>query len=273
MRTALCLAGDGARMPIKAGMLKAYDELGLKHDMLFGTSSGALAGALYHQGDLKVLLDLCLTIKKKDVYRLAAPWKPWGKAAAFFDTTPLRNLLEKLVKPSKLAGNQIPYRFNVTEFETNTAWAVHSHYTLFQMFVPYLLASATLPVLFPLVEVNGASLCDGGLLNDYCIHQAVELGAERVIVMTSLTPEHREIDNWVEALGQTFSAIVEPQLAREVKWARDKGVDVIVIKPDKPTGVGTLDFDYKDKQGLIDLGYQLAKSQLLKSVFENPGKW
>jgi predicted acylesterase/phospholipase RssA len=266
--TALCLSGDGARIPIKAGMLKAYAESGIKHDMVFATSSGALAGALYHQGDLDVLLDLCRTIKNSDVYRLA-PWKAFGSDAAFYDSTPLAKLIKKLVNPAKLRANRIPFTANVTEIQEFYRSPVFLESASDQIIQDTLLASASVPVAFPPVRTkNGAVLADGGLTNDYCVEQAVMHGAKRIILMTSLVNESRPIKNWIDALEATISAGIESQLAKELEIAEREDVEVIICKPEQPTGVGILDFSYNHKDELIELGYNLAKTALAKITAE-----
>jgi NTE family protein len=262
MKTALCLAGDGARLPIKAGMLKAYTELGLKYDMLFGTSSGSLAGAIYHQGDLCELLDLCLRIRNKDVYYIAPLWNAFGPQAAFYNADPLYQLICKVVEPVKLRSNPLPFQFNITNLETLERVALDPKKCTNQEIWRGLLTSASVPVAFPLQQIGGQSYCDGGLTNDYCVGQAVLNGAERIILMTSLVAERKPIRNWIDALEQTISAGIDGQMTREIDLARKQGVEVIVIKPDKPTGLGILDFDYKDKRGLIDWGYKLAMDAL-----------
>ena len=43
---ALCLGGGGARGFAHIGAIKAFEEAGVKFDMVVGTSAGALVGAL-----------------------------------------------------------------------------------------------------------------------------------------------------------------------------------------------------------------------------------
>ena len=47
---ALCLGGGGARGFAHIGAIKAFEEAGVKFDMVVGTSAGALVGALYAAG-------------------------------------------------------------------------------------------------------------------------------------------------------------------------------------------------------------------------------
>ena len=50
MQLGLILSGGGARGISHAGMLKAFDEAGIKFSMLTGTSAGAIIGAFYCAG-------------------------------------------------------------------------------------------------------------------------------------------------------------------------------------------------------------------------------
>jgi predicted acylesterase/phospholipase RssA len=267
-KTALCLAGDGAKLPIKAGMLKAYeewrDERDFNHDMLFGTSSGALGGAIYHQGGLDALLDLCMKIRKKDVYYIAPPFFALGPDAAFFNADPLNKLIRKIVKPDLLRKNPIPFKFNITNIQTLDRVELEVSKCADEDIYRGLFTSASVPVVFPIRRWGGEAYCDGGITNDYCVGQAILNGAQRIILMTSLVAERKPVRNWIDALQQTISAGVDSQMVRELEWARQAGIEVTVIRPDRPTNLGILDFDYKDKKGLIDWGYTIAKRELAK---------
>ena len=52
MKTALVLGGGGSRGAYEIGVCKALEELEIEIDMVFGTSVGAINGAMIAQGDL-----------------------------------------------------------------------------------------------------------------------------------------------------------------------------------------------------------------------------
>lgn len=51
MKTGIVLSGGGAQGIAHLGVLAALDELGVRIDAIAGTSSGAIAGALYAAGN------------------------------------------------------------------------------------------------------------------------------------------------------------------------------------------------------------------------------
>ncbi len=263
MRTALLLAGCGARMIIQAGMIKAFVQMGLQYDGLYGTSAGALNGAMLHAGDLAGLLDLVMAVRNKNVYNLAAPWNPWTRNASLYDTAPLAKLIDKYVEPAKIRANPKPFVLNATNLSGGQGLRYMAAGMTDIELKRRLLQSASIPGLFPLQWVGDVAFADGGLTNDYCVEEAWLDGYERIIVLTAMVAETARIRNVVDAVGQLISVGIESQLAREVAAATRGGAQVIVVKPDRPTNIGIIDFDYKqDRKALVQWGYNLAEAAL-----------
>lgn len=57
-KTALVLSGGGARGAYQAGVWRALDELGIKIDIITGTSVGAINAAMVAQGELDLACSL-----------------------------------------------------------------------------------------------------------------------------------------------------------------------------------------------------------------------
>lgn len=276
MKTALILAGAGARGIIQAGMIKAFLDLGLEYDSLHGSSAGSLNGALLHAGQIDDMTNLWLNIRNKDVFT-QAPWNMFREnKGCLYDSIPLFNLIRKTVDFKKLLHNSKSFTVNVTDLSNwQSARHVIQPIIWYQDYldIPKVLwASASPPVLMAPVELNGFKFTDGGVTNNYSIIDAVRDGADRLIIMAPMIPEPKPIRNIIDAIDVTISIQLWNQLQRELKFVEIlndvpgyRKIDVQLITIDKPTGIGILDFDIKDKQKWLDYGYQLANDKL-KSI-------
>ncbi len=68
MKTALVLGGGGSRGAYEIGVCKALEELEIEIDMVFGTSVGAINGAMIAQGDLALAEKLWLELSTDMVF-------------------------------------------------------------------------------------------------------------------------------------------------------------------------------------------------------------
>jgi predicted acylesterase/phospholipase RssA len=266
MKTAILLAGAGARGIIQAGMIQGVLDAGIDYDMLYGSSAGALNGALLHAGQLQEMQDLWLNIRNKDVYS-QAPWNALrANKGCLYDSTPLLKLIERTVNISSVVKTPKPFVVNVTELAPE--WKA-SHFVAAQYpeaLSKILWASASPPILMPPVE---CTFTDGGLTNNYSVVDAVHAGADRLIVLAPMVPEPKPIKNIIDSTEFTISIQLWNQLQRELKFVNIlnnvpgyRKIEVILITADKPTGIGILDFEVKDRQKWIDYGYRLAREKL-----------
>ena len=121
-----------------------------------------------------------------------------------------------------------------------------------------LLATMALPGLFPAVQIDGATLADGGMLNNVPADVVRAMGADIVI---AIDVSDRETDVHIDALSQAGRAIdvMMENAARRALVDAD-----LVITPDLE-GFGSLDWRRSD--ALADRGYEAAEAvadELLK---------
>ena len=169
---ALALAGGGARGLAHILMLEVFDELGLRPQIIAGTSIGAVFGAAYASGMSARLIRAHTeeTLSQRfDVVRqlLSARSEPVHK---IFNFLPIRSALLKpeslleLLLPSKVARDfsslQIPLKIVVTDYYGQQQ-VILSEGPL----RPAIAASMALPALFTPVTIDGRMFMDGGLVN------------------------------------------------------------------------------------------------------------
>jgi NTE family protein len=187
MRTAWVLPGGSTFGAIQAGQTTGLVDAGITPDLLVGTSAGSL-NAAWLAGDpsrkgAEKLRKLWLSMRRNDV----------------FPTQPARILAGKLGLTNHLMNSHglarwlhqaLPYRrfenaevpLTVTATDVNTGEPVY-----FERgpILPALVASCSIPGLFPPLRVDERWLVDGDPAAFMPISRAVEQGAERVYVLPS----------------------------------------------------------------------------------------
>ena len=75
-KTALVLGGGGSRGAYEIGVWQALKALGIKIDMVYGTSVGAINAAMVAQGDLDLTAELWKELETDMVFDMAPDSKP-----------------------------------------------------------------------------------------------------------------------------------------------------------------------------------------------------
>lgn len=169
---ALVLGGGGARGLAHILMLEAFDELGIKPDIIAGTSIGALYGAAYAAGlsarDIRAHTEETLTNRfgllrdlfASRVHGRRSFWKFFSERHAILTPAALLDLVLPKGVPLAFEDLAVPLRVVASDFYAN-APAVFERGPL----RPAVAASIALPVIFEPVLIEGRSLIDGGLTN------------------------------------------------------------------------------------------------------------
>ncbi|RUP08155.1 patatin-like phospholipase family protein [Hyphomicrobium sp.] len=168
----LALGGGGARGLAHIAMIEAFDELGIKPDVIAGTSIGAVYGAAYASGmsgrDLRDHTRFILSQRFgliRDLFtKTAQPFQRllsvFGARNAILDPfTVLDLILPKEVKET-FADCKIPLKVVASDFYDQEP-KVFTEGPLRTAIA----ASMALPVLFQPVVLEGRALIDGGLTN------------------------------------------------------------------------------------------------------------
>ncbi len=168
----LALGGGGARGLAHIAMLEAFDELGLKPNVIAGTSIGALYGAAYASGipgrDLRehtrYILSQRLGLIRDLFVRTAQPFQRllsvFGARSAILDpATVLDVILPREVKET-FAECEIPLKIVASDFYDQEP-KIFTEGRLRTAVA----ASMALPVIFQPVIFEGRALIDGGLTN------------------------------------------------------------------------------------------------------------
>ncbi len=149
----LCLSGGGARGMAHLGVLQYLYEKGYEIQAVSGTSAGAVIGAFiadgFHPAEIG---ELILT----NIKRL--PVNTHHLRQGLLNINFLRNLVRNNLRARQMEDLRIPFFANATNYATGKGATFTSG-----LIEDVVIASASIPIVFPPVMIEGASYVDGGL--------------------------------------------------------------------------------------------------------------
>lgn len=206
--TALVLSGGGAKGLAHIGVLRALDSLGLRPDMVVGTSMGAVIGGLYASGySAREIDSLARNLPLTRLFRTYEPrvpisvgllqpavvWEEELGGMAFQQAAVLESEVNAMLNAGFLRGNltargqfdslPIPFRAVATDLLSGEP-VVFATGDLAQA----IRASAAIPLLFEPEHVDRRYLGDGGLSANVPMAIARGQGAGRLIVSYTTEP-------------------------------------------------------------------------------------
>ena len=231
-RTAFVLAGGGSRGAAQIGMLGALVARGLRPDVVYGSSVGAINAAGFVVDPTMRGVERMATVwrglSSDDVFphgRVPAPWRFLQQRESVHPNDGLRRIIEMGAGIDRFEDARIPLQVVATSLADGRArWFAEGSVT------DAVLASAALPSLLPPVHIDGDVFIDGGVVDNVPISRPIAQGCERIFVLLCgplhymPAPPRRPI----EAVLTAFFIAVHTRFARE----RDnlpQGVQVIAF--------------------------------------------
>jgi NTE family protein len=201
-RTALVLSGGGAKGLAHIGVLRVLDSLGIRPDLVIGSSMGAIIGGMYASGYTGREIDsLARSLPISDLFRTYQPRAPrslgqlqplvvWEQGERRFNiqsATVSEREVNSLVNDAMLRGNllargnfdslPIAFRAVATDLANRSVVVLKSG-----DLARAVRASFAIPLIFAPESLDGRILADGGLAANIPITVARSAGAQRVIV-------------------------------------------------------------------------------------------
>jgi NTE family protein len=183
--TAFVFAGGGSLAAVQVGMLHELVAHGVRPDIVVGASAGAINAAYFanapDNAGIARLEQLWSTIRRREIMPLslrAMLAMLLFRRPSLISVDGIRKLLESNLDFGLIENTQLPLHIVATD-NLSGSEVVLSRGPV----VEAVMASAAIPGIFPPVRIDGRDLVDGGVTNNTPISVAIELGAQRIVVL------------------------------------------------------------------------------------------
>ena len=231
-RVGLVLSGGASRGFAHVGVIKVLEEEGIPIDIIVGTSSGSLTGALYaYYADADTLERQARKITVEDIFDFSI----MNISRGVVKGERILRFIDSNIRVKSIENLKIPFAAVATDLYTGRR-VVFKNGSI----ATAVRASSSIPGIFVPVTIGGKLLVDGGVVDNLPIDVARSMGADIVIAVDVSQPStNYDIKNFVDIILQTFTI-----MGAEINKYKLKESDV-VIRPDV-SGVGMIDFSRKD---------------------------
>lgn len=182
MKVGLLLEGGAMRGMYTAGVLDVLMENGIKADIAVGVSAGAAFGCNYKSGQIGRTIRYNTRFSRDPRYMglksLITTGDLYGADFCY------REIPDQLDLFDYEAYRRNPMQFYVVCIDVETGEAVyHENKTSDEIDMKYLRASASMPLVSKVVEVEGRKLLDGGVVDSIPIEWMKKQGVDRIIAV------------------------------------------------------------------------------------------
>lgn len=202
-KTALVLAGGGAKSLAQVGVLKVLEKEKIPIDMIVGCSMGAIVGALFSIGVPvgkieHIILEFCqfkhikeientFTLESEGIKKIGEFMRDLGfylvnlfKEAMWGEKTMVEGL-SKIIPPElTFADTNIPFFCVATDIKEGKRVIINKGELLHAV-----VASVSIPGLFTPIRQDGKLLVDGGVLSRTPVIAAEKMGADFIMAISS----------------------------------------------------------------------------------------
>ena len=168
----LCLGGGGTRGFAHLGALKAFEEYGIKFDMVAGCSVGSCVGAFICSGlGFKKIYNIAKDLQVKDIRRNKIKFMPSS-------TEGLEELIINNIKQKSI--EELPQKLYIVSVDVKTGKEVLLDSGSLAKAVA---GSCAVPGVFYAVDYNNMTLIDGGVMNNIPADVLRKKGCDVVITV------------------------------------------------------------------------------------------
>ncbi len=183
--TAFVLGGGGVLGATQVGMVRALAERGIRPDVVLGTSIGALNGAFVAADPTETgatrLAEVWEAVVREGVF-LENPVRQAARVAKYrthvLSNAPLRHVIDEYLPVDRFEELEIAFQCVAACIEDAGGRWFDSGELVWPV-----VASCSVPGLFPPVEIEGRHYLDGGLVHSIPVGRALTLGATRIVVL------------------------------------------------------------------------------------------
>jgi NTE family protein len=192
-KIAFVLSGGGARGIAHLGFIDAMKEIGIKPDIISGTSAGAIVGGFYANGySSKETIKI---ISKTNLLKFVK----FSFSGGLLSMQGFKNIYDEYFKIKEFESLPVTLKVIATDIHEGTEHCFDSG----DIIAP-IMASSTIPTLFEPTEINGAYYIDGGVVNNFPVEYV--LNDNNIVFGQYVNPwvEKKDKMSYKELIERTF---------------------------------------------------------------------
>lgn len=247
-KVALVATGGGSRAIAHLGVIRACEKMGIKFDIMIGTSAGAVGVVLYSlYQDTDYVIDNFRPFWKRKHKFPAFGWKHMMAFKNFFNRRVKSGVFD-LEHAERFFANNLPVNdFNklpipayvsVTNLDRHEGILIGPGKNDHVPISKALVASCCIPILFRPVEIDGEYYVDGEIKRPLSVNEAMDIGAEVVIVSDIYTPYIKNIAKtgmW-NIGSQIINMLLGDKSHRGIKICQSRYPDRQIVLVSPPVG-------------------------------------
>lgn len=250
----LALSGGSVKGFAHLGVLKYLEEVGLKPEILAGTSAGALVGAFYACGySIEEVFEL---LSRNGFMKMTTLTIRGG---GLFSATNFHRHLKRNLRYKKLEDLPLPMRIVATDLD-----AGGQHVFTEGRLADIVLASCSVPILFTPVEIDGHTYVDGGIFRNFPV-TIIREDCEQIIGVNLGPVSSEEVEHTITSIANRAWELVFRQNTVPDREACDYLLETMEVTRYSM-------FEVSAASTLMTIGYELAQRELAQLATQHTPK-
>jgi NTE family protein len=246
-RFGIALSGGGARGIAHIGVLEALEKYGIKPRVISGTSMGAIVGVFYAAGYSPAeLLDIILDKKFHKIVNWTMPF------SGLIDLRKVNEVMKNLIGDDDFSSLKMPFFCAVTNLNSGLE-EIKSEGKLFR----WVVASASIPVIFEPQIIDGQTYVDGGLLNNL----PAKVIRDECQVLIGVHVNHNGPEDEVKGIKAIAERAFRLGISQNVE--KSKAICDFVIEPPEARKFST--FNFNRAKEICQVGFDETEKQILRA--------
>lgn len=272
-KTALILEGGAMRGIYTAGVLDILLKNNIHVDAVIGVSAGSIHGCSYVSEQYERSIDYYKMCRND--YRFMS-FKSWFKSGNICDTNYCYDEVPNKIYPfdhETFEKSKTKFYVTVTNVETGEPEYIYLK-SLRKENIDYLRASASMPVVSKIVEINNKKYLDGGMSDSIPLKYFQSLGYDKCIVVKTKDQSYKKTKEKILPIARRvyknypkFIKKLEDRhidYNKQISYIRDQAKEgkILIIEPSRKLKISRLEKKMENiieayEQGRIDAGNKL----------------
>lgn len=275
MKTGLILEGGAMRGMFTAGVMDVMMENGIVFDGAIGVSAGAAFGCNYKSKQIgraaRYNMKYCDDKRYCGIGSLIKTGNIFSTDFAYGEVPMKKDIFDFYTYKNN------PMEFYVVCTDIESGEAVYHRYDDFSDHgFDWIRASASMPLVSEIVEIDGVKMLDGGVADSIPLKYFESIGYDRNVVILTRPGDYRKKKNNIIPLiklkYKKYPEFVKAMEERHIKYnetleyiaAEEQKGNVLVIRPDEALPVGRIERNRDNLKAAYEIGRNTAIKKLDK---------